>query len=246
MWGLWEKKINQKLIPKPHWWDKSWGAKAAIQAPPQQEIFQIGIFTPRLLKKWKEPAISWVNWSREGHSEESSSSCLYRTYWADMGQGEQGGSPFCGAVCYFLTSTPPLQFCNGHWKITTSLRSFDPRKKRKIKLFHQELGEGFSQELHFFTYSAHAKCKLIWTRFGITHILSDVKMYFANRKKGNFCSYFNLSDKCKWETGKYDIRESSKAELGIIAKTEGGYNQQRRLKPEVKAERIQKIRGFFL
>lgn len=83
-------------------------------------------------------------------------------------------------------------------------------------------------------------------RSGRTHILSDVKMYFANGKKGNICSYLKLSDRCKWETGKSDVRERSKAELDIIAKTEGGYNKQRRLKPEVKAERVQKIRGFFL
>lgn len=46
------------------------------------------------------------------------------------------------------------------------------------------------------------------------------------------------------------MRERSKAELWecIIAKAEEGYNEQRRLKPEVKAERIQNFGGlgFFL
>lgn len=42
------------------------------------------------------------------------------------------------------------------------------------------------------------------------------------------------------------MRERSKAELWecIIAKAEEGYNEQRRLKPEVKAERIQNFGGL--
>lgn len=226
----------------------SWGAKKAIQAPPPQEILQTGNFTLRLLKKWKAPDIPWpteVEKAIQRKAPESAYTGRIDQIWAKV---STGGSPFCGALCYFLTSIPRIQFCNGHWKITTSLKSFDPRKKRKRKFFHQELGEEFSQELHFFTYCAHRTSKLIRMRFGQTGILSDVKMlYFANRKEGKACSYLKLSDKCKWETDKSDIRERSKAELkeGIIAKAEGGYNEQRRLKPGGRAERIPKFRGFF-
>lgn len=46
-------------------------------------------------------------------------------------------------------------------------------------------------------------------------------LYFANR-------FLELSDKRKQETDKFDKRESAKAELeaGIIAKAEGGCNEQ--------------------
>lgn len=84
-------------------------------------------------------------------------------------------------------------------------------------------------------------------RFGRTGILFDVKMlYFANRKERKVCCYVKLTDKCKRETDKSDIGGSSKAELEEgIAKAEGGYNEQRRLNPEVKAERIQKFGDFI-
>lgn len=49
MWRLREKKVNQ-MNPRAPLVRQRLGAKA-IQAPPQQERFQIGNFTSRLLKR---------------------------------------------------------------------------------------------------------------------------------------------------------------------------------------------------
>lgn len=96
----------------------------------------------------------------------------------------------------------------------------------------------------------HGKSKLIRTRFGSTGILTDIKMlYFANRR-GKSAAIWSCQKSANDKTDKSDMRERSKAELWecIIAKAEEGYNEQRRLKSEVKAERIQNFGGlgFFL
>lgn len=126
-WGHedWEREKNEwKMNPQAPLARSRLEAKTATQVPPPEEILQADF------KEVKGTSHSLRQQKYRRPFRGRFRSCTQRTHWSDMGQGEQGESPPCDALCYFLTSIFHVQLSNGHWEVSTPLRSFDPRKKK--------------------------------------------------------------------------------------------------------------------
>lgn len=107
------------------------GGKDISEAPPPEEILQ---------REFKEVEGSSHSLGQQSFLEPAEAqepfrggfrSCRGRIdqIWAKVSQGK----PILWCSLLLPTPTLGVQLCNGHWEVTTCLRSFDPRKKKKCK-----------------------------------------------------------------------------------------------------------------